>query len=507
MMYGKSIGVGFKWTGCLIVLAWWVTSSPAQAQDNPCGQNTEADIVMMIDLTGSISNGALALEKSGAKTLLDFFAGADPKPHVAIGTFNGPCDRLNQSGCPSEDERARILSGLTDDYGIDGNPGSNLFATINDIDKGPNSGQTDLSAAINAAQSALAAGGAVPGYIILISDGTPTIPNPDDACPRVRGPNDFHVCDCPAADAAARDAKLAAEATGTQIFAIHFDDGSGFTCPGEPVGGMVFMLELATTPAMFFKGTDDLSGVIDQIAADITCDNDVVFCNGAEACLDDECQSSGDPCALLGLVCDEASASCFCDDDGDCDDGNGCTTDLCEQGGCVHVAIPGCGGGGGGGDPGDGDPDGDGTGGDGTDGDIAGDGGVGILDDDDDGVSDEVDACLGTPLSDVDAVDATGCAPSQIDDDEDGVSNAVDECMDTAAGAEVDKSGCSADQIGQLDPDADVFAQLQPPATLPGLDGETFCGLCGAGGAAGFMGALIGLMLMRERRSLRRRRK
>ncbi len=301
MKNGKSIGVGFKSTASLIALVWWVTSVPAQSQDNPCGQTTEADIVMMIDLTGSISNGALSLEKNGVKTLLDFFAGADPKPRVAIGTFNGPCDRPNQNGCPSEDDRARILSGLTDDYGIDGNPGSNLFATINDINKGPTSGQTDLSAAINAAQSALAAGGTAPGYIILISDGTPTRPNPEDACPRVRGPNDFHVCDCPAADAAAIDAKLVAEAAGTQIFAIHFDDGSGFTCPGEPVGGMVFMLQLATTPAMFFEGTDDLSGVIDQIAADITCDDDVVFCNGAEACIEDECQSSGDPCAPLGL--------------------------------------------------------------------------------------------------------------------------------------------------------------------------------------------------------------
>ena len=74
----------------------------------------------------------------------------------------------------------------------------------------------------------------------------------------MRGPNDFHVCDCPAADAAAIDAKLAAEAAGTEIFAIHFDDGGGFTCPDEPGGGMAFMLTLASTPAMFFEGTDDL---------------------------------------------------------------------------------------------------------------------------------------------------------------------------------------------------------------------------------------------------------
>lgn len=496
---------GFIRTTGLIVLACCAPSALVQAQDNPCGQSTDADIVVMIDLTGSISNGALTLEKNGVKTLLDFFAGADPKPRVAIGTFNGPCSKPNQAGCPGADDRARILSDLTDDYGVDGAPGTNLFATINDIDKGPNSGQTDLSAAIDAAQSALAATAAAPGYIILISDGTPTLPNPDDACPRVRGPNDFHVCDCPTADAAAIDAKLVAEAGGTQIFAIHFDDGAGFTCPGEPAGGMAFMRTLASTPEMFFEGSDDLSGVIDQIAADITCDDDVVFCNGAEACIDDACQSSGDPCAPLGRVCDEASASCLCSNDGDCDDGISCTTDLCEQGGCSNLAIPGCGGDG---DSDDEDTDGDDTDGDGTDDDDGGDDGVGILDDaDGDGVSDAVDACLGTALDDIDEVDAAGCAPSQLDDDEDGVNNVDDACSHTDAGADVDEHGCAADQPRPLSPDEHVFAQLQPPAPFPGLDGESTCGLCGAGGAAGFMGALIGLMLMRERRSLRRKRK
>ena len=84
---------------------------------------------------------------------------------------------------------------------------------------------------------------------------------------------------------------------------------------------------------------------------------------------------------------------------------------------------------------------------------VAGDGGAGILDDDDDGVSDETDACPNTPVDEAGVVDSTGCAPSQLDDDEDGVSDAVDECAGTATGAEVDQSGCAADQVGQIDPD------------------------------------------------------
>ena len=104
MMCNKSSRTGIMCTRGLLVLACYAPSALVQAQDNPCGQTPEADIVMMIDLTGSISNGALTLEKNGVKTLLDFFAGADPKPRVAIGTFNGPCSKPNQGGCPDADD-------------------------------------------------------------------------------------------------------------------------------------------------------------------------------------------------------------------------------------------------------------------------------------------------------------------------------------------------------------------------------------------------------------------
>lgn len=73
MKYHNITGAGFLRTTGLILLACCSPSTLVQAQDNPCGQTTEADIVMMIDLTGSISNGALTLEKNGVKTLLDFF--------------------------------------------------------------------------------------------------------------------------------------------------------------------------------------------------------------------------------------------------------------------------------------------------------------------------------------------------------------------------------------------------------------------------------------------------
>jgi len=276
---------GWKLSGiaCASAILSFLAPRTVMAQEL-CGQTTDADIVIMIDLTGSISNSALGLERNAAKILLDVFAPANPRPRVAIGTFNGPCDQPSQGDCASLIDNARLLSDLTDDYGA---PGSGLFATIDGISRGPNSGQTDLSAAIDVAQGVLDGASGQGRHIILISDGTPTIPNPDPGCELVQGsgPNDFHVCECTAADNAALAAKDNAEAAGTQIFAIHFDDGSGFTCPGEPVGGTSFMRELATTASTFFEGTDDLSGVFDLIAADIICDDDTLFCNGAESCV------------------------------------------------------------------------------------------------------------------------------------------------------------------------------------------------------------------------------
>ena len=63
-------------------------------------------------------------------------------------------------------------------------------------------------------------------------------------------------------------------------------------------------------------------------------------------------------------------------------------------------------------------------------------------DEDNDGVSDDVDQCLNTPPGE--EVDETGCSSSQIDTDGDGVSDDNDLCSDTPEGEEVDENGCPA---------------------------------------------------------------
>jgi surface protein len=65
-------------------------------------------------------------------------------------------------------------------------------------------------------------------------------------------------------------------------------------------------------------------------------------------------------------------------------------------------------------------------------------------DEDNDGVSDDVDECLNTPPDE--EVDENGCSDSQIDSDGDGISEENDLCNDTPNGEEVDENGCSDSQ-------------------------------------------------------------
>lgn len=65
------------------------------------------------------------------------------------------------------------------------------------------------------------------------------------------------------------------------------------------------------------------------------------------------------------------------------------------------------------------------------------------IDSDNDGVSDGLDRCPGTPAGV--AVDAYGC---EIDSDGDGVGDTQDACPDTPAGASVDARGCELDADG-----------------------------------------------------------
>ncbi|MEO1271759.1 MAG: hypothetical protein AAFX99_27010, partial [Myxococcota bacterium] len=80
--------------------------------------------------------------------------------------------------------------------------------------------------------------------------------------------------------------------------------------------------------------TDD--AVCDHINNSAPC-TDNLFCNGADACQDGTCSvHSGGPC--VGSQCDEQLDRCVgCLDDIDCDDGNICTDNFCDDGICENV--------------------------------------------------------------------------------------------------------------------------------------------------------------------------
>lgn len=94
--------------------------------------------------------------------------------------------------------------------------------------------------------------------------------------------------------------------------------------------------------------------------------------------------------------------------------------------------------------------------------------GFGAADSDGDGVTDDVDACPDTPAGE--AVDANGCAQSQLDDDGDGVTNDIDACPGTPAGETVDANGCSASQLDDdgdgVTNDIDAYPQSDMKATV-----------------------------------------
>ncbi len=83
-------------------------------------------------------------------------------------------------------------------------------------------------------------------------------------------------------------------------------------------------------------------------AGEVPCPDDGEYCTGEESCDEENetCLNSGDPCEPEGLVCDEESDICRpqaeCVDDEDCDDdGLFCNGDeICVDGSCDHSGDP-----------------------------------------------------------------------------------------------------------------------------------------------------------------------
>ena len=323
-MWLRTLGI----VACRVALGVVLISAPfgriAKAQ--PAELNS-ANVVIMVDLTGSTSDQDLERERAAARNLLQTFQQLSAPPRVAIGSFNVP-----DPTAVGPTNSARIVDGgaLTSSYG-DLATATGLYGVINRL-PAPD-GFTDISAAITAAQLHLESqGGTGARFILLISDGTSNRPGSDvySSC---------EPCGCPNAQAAFEKAAEDAKAKGTTIFAVHFEGSRvNIVCPNEPAAGLAIMKDkIASSTATFFQGTQDLSGVFSQVSCSVKCDD-------SDPCTVDSCNATSG-------ACEHAPATSDRDSDGilDCRDscrgndallGTACTP----TGGCSTVGQYVCGG-------------------------------------------------------------------------------------------------------------------------------------------------------------------
>jgi cysteine-rich repeat protein len=274
-----------------------------------------------------------------------------------------------------------------------------------------------------------------------------------------------------------------------------FAGWSGADVPDEnpvTVDGTV-ITELAATFVEIVAGDCDV---------DADCD-DGVYCNGAETCERDGCAPGTSPCGD-SQICDEGSASCVPDGDGDSvadsedncpDDANTDQADADSDG--IGDACDNC--------PGDAnadqaDTDGDGVGdaceGD-RDGDEVPDGDDNCIavanpdqaDGDTDGIGDACDNCpddanAGQADADVDDIgDVCDDCPNDAENDADGdgVCGDEDDCPDTLPGATVDEQGCAITPPGCGDGTQSAGEECDDGNTVNGDGCDRNCTVTGCG--------------------------
>ncbi len=251
-----------------------------------------ADIVIVLDRTGSTSTADMQESKRAAKGFLDFFGDSPIRPRIVLASFNGPCATPSDCvGDDGENDTARLLGNgeFTSSYGADGLPGTGLYSVINAIpDTPPWTGFTDLSAALNVARVKLESGAPEsPKYIVVISDGVINYP-----------PSGCNACNCSAARTAATDEVVLVDQAGITIVAVHYiGHGNGNCTENQALAGHDFLRDnIATSLDYFFEGTDmdsapdydsELFCVFYDVMQTIACDDDIE-CT-VDSCVDGAC--------------------------------------------------------------------------------------------------------------------------------------------------------------------------------------------------------------------------
>lgn len=234
-------------TFCACILPFFAV----QAQEL-CGDSADADLVIMVDRTGSINSSELGTEKQAVRTLLDFFAGAVvTRPRVGVGTFNVPGDG-------SGDARIQPNGELSDVYGQSTPPATGLYQVVNNITLGW--GSTNLGDAIYVAQAEIVARAqSANRYIVLISDGIPNQPG-----------NGGNGCSDGYWRSYAVTAANLAKAAGTKIITVHFGDDEA-CAPGT--GANFLLNSISSGEDYYYEGNSNLQGVFQQISEYLGCDD------------------------------------------------------------------------------------------------------------------------------------------------------------------------------------------------------------------------------------------
>lgn len=89
---------------------------------------------------------------------------------------------------------------------------------------------------------------------------------------------------------------------------------------------------------LFCNGSEVCIDNVCQPGTPPDCPDDGLFCNGTESCDEgsDSCIPSGNPCDPMTTICNESTDQCddvACFDNTNCNDGNDCTTDTCQNAG------------------------------------------------------------------------------------------------------------------------------------------------------------------------------
>jgi len=180
----------------------------AQLEDLHC----DADVVLMLDRTGSMSSSDLTAERVAAKAFLDVFASAATPPYIAIGAFgdstNGGDEAFIEPGASLT--RSKSPAPYGDD---DSSNDSDLYDAIDDVTAGNSSVGTNIEDALEIAAAELSANASTSSRaIVLISDGDPNEPGTDSASRE-----------------AAYDESDSIKLAGVAIFTLHYGSNpSGF---------------------------------------------------------------------------------------------------------------------------------------------------------------------------------------------------------------------------------------------------------------------------------------